>query len=785
MADLSGSSDQFRRLFAEVEIGLGIFDWRSGEALEVNPALRALAGKISWEKATLFEWLEWLGVPEKQQTSLLWRTTTGDVQQWQCGREDGEEVAVFEAALHWMGGRDENLVWLSVRPGNPAQQSIEQALAFARDEALKASNLKSEFLATISHEIRTPMNAVIGMTELLLNTPLSREQRDYGEAIQSSSNALLTLLNDMLDFSKIEAGKMTLEEINFSLVELVESVSDLFAGRARQKKLEMLAWVNPESPVTVRGDPTRLRQILVNLVGNAVKFTENGFINVWVEPFDDSTGRWMRFSIQDSGIGMNETSRKNLFEPFTQADGSTTRQYGGTGLGLAISKRLVELMGGRIGVESEEGVGSIFRFIVPRIEENPSNIEPDLSLPKLENVRILVAEPIRIQGEAICNRLIGWGAKTGLAVNANEVVEIIKSTKEEEPLQLLLINKSILRVGFYEFCQGIQKYPAMNDCKLILVNHTDEAGLWEDALLNGFSAYLVKPFKQTLLLDTAYSVLTGEDGLAKIPPLPGEIAQIPEDPGRKRLVLLVEDNQANLRLGRLQLERLGFEVETAHDGLEAVQLVSDRGEEFCMVLMDCQMPVMDGLEATRQIRRNENGDTHLPVIAMTANALQGDRDECIAAGMDDYISKPVTLPILSQVVDTWISQREPRVEAEREDGRPILEGNALENIRALQVEGEPDFLTEMIDLYLVDAPVLIDRARRSLREGDYPSARKAYHSLKGISGNLGARRLADLCQQMEFQADAENLREMQTLAPTLEREFELVCAALEKERKIG
>ena len=349
-----------RRLFAEVEIGLGIFDWRSGEALEVNPALRALAGRLAWESASLFDWLEWLGVPEKQQTSLLWRASTGDVQQWQCGTEVGQEIAVFEVSLHWMGGRDENLVWLSVRPGNPAQQSVEQALAFARDEAIKASRLKSEFLATISHEIRTPMNAVIGMTELLLNTPLSMEQRDYGESIRDSSNALLTLLNDMLDFSKIEAGKMTLEEIDYSLPALLESISDMFASRVRQKKLDMLAWVTQNTPSIAHGDPTRLRQVLVNLTGNAVKFTDTGSISIWVEPYEDSTGKWLRFTVQDSGIGMNESARKHLFEPFTQADGSTTRRYGGTGLGLAISRRLVELMGGRIGVESEEGNGSTF-----------------------------------------------------------------------------------------------------------------------------------------------------------------------------------------------------------------------------------------------------------------------------------------------------------------------------------------------------------------------------------------------------------------------------------------
>ncbi len=784
MSELTDSNDHLKRLFAEVEIGLGIFDWRNGEAMEVNPALRALAGRLAWESASLFDWLEWLGVPDKQQTSLLWRATTGDVQQWQCGTEVGEGIAVFEVSLHWMGGRDENLVWLSVRPGNPAQQSIEQALAFARDEALKASQLKSEFLATVSHEIRTPMNAVIGMTELLLNTPLSREQREYGESIRDSSNALLTLLNDMLDFSKIEAGKMTLEEIDFSLPGLVEGVSDLFASRVRLKKLDLMAWVTQDAPTAVHGDPTRLRQVLVNLTGNAVKFTETGAINLWVDLHEDTTGKWLRFNVQDSGIGLNEAARKRLFEPFTQADGSTTRRYGGTGLGLAISRRLVEMMGGRIGVESEEGKGSIFRFIIPLIQAtHPENIEQPPSQ-ELQNWRILVADPIEAQGRAICETLSTWGAVCGLATNFKDVLEIVLSTREDEPLQVVIISKAIGRGDFYRLCRELQQYPALKTCKFLLLTAADEPGLWEEALNHGFSAYLVKPIKRLMLLDTLQSVVTGQPLHMRITQPPTSIKEVERTAKKKGLVLLVEDNLANLRLGRLQLERLGYQVETVRDGLEAVQTVQTRRKDFCMVLMDCQMPGMDGLEATRQIRKLEQDGTHLPVVAMTANAMQGDRDECIAAGMDDYISKPVTLTILSQVVDTWAGQntQEEKVEVQMEELPPAVEQTALENIRALQVVGEPDFLTEMIDIYLMDAPVLMDRVQRSLREGDVQGARKAVHSLKGISGNLGARRFSDLCERMQLQADAENLGEMQTLEPKLEREFERVCAALEKER---
>ncbi len=782
MAEQGDSNSHYKRLFAEVEIGLGIFDWRSGEAEVVNPALRALAGRLDWESASLFEWLEWLGVPEKQQTSLLWRATTGDVQQWQCGTEVGEEIAEFEVSLHWMGSRDEHLVWLSVRPGNPAQQSIENALSRARDEALQASHLKSEFLATMSHEIRTPMNAIIGMTELLLNTALNREQRDYGESIRDSSNALLTLLNDMLDFSKIEAGKLTLEEIEFDLPALMEGVADLFASRVRQKKIDMLAWVSPETPARVRGDPTRLRQVLVNLVGNAVKFTETGNIDIRTDLRVDGGSKWLSFSVQDSGIGLNETARKRLFEPFTQADGSTTRRYGGTGLGLAISRRLVELMGGRIEVESEEEKGSTFRFFIPLLEANqPANSLAEADL-EMQNIRILVVDPWEAQGQAICANLAAWGAVTGLACNIRQTQEILLSTPQDAPLHLAIINKSISPVGFYKFCRELRQFPAMQEAKLILLTGSDEAGLWEEALTNGFSAYLVKPIKRSLLLQTLQEARTGKPIPLREAPV-RELKEIDHPEKNKGLILLVEDNLANMHLARLQLERLGYSVDTAQDGLEAVQTVQERGGDFCLVLMDCQMPGMDGLEATRQIRQGEEDGVHLPVIAMTANALQGDRDECMAAGMDDYISKPVTLTTLSKVVDTWASLTDKEQEEAAEENTPVLDPTALDNIRALQMEGEADFLTEMIDIYLMDAPLLIDRAKRSLREEDIVSARKAFHSLKGISGNLGARHLAALCERMELQAEAENLAEMQANEPALYREFGRVCAALEKERK--
>lgn len=776
------SSNFLKRLFAEVEIGLGIFDWQTGEAVEVNPALRALTGRLTWDKATLFDWLDWLGMPKSQQTSLLWKVTTGEVQQWQSGSNVNGEVAVFEVSLHWMGGRDENLVWISVRPGNPAQQSIEQALAAARDEALKASQLKSEFLATVSHEIRTPMNAVIGMTELLLETPLTREQREYGETIRDSSQALLSLLNDMLDFSKIEAGSLTLENIDFDLPSLVEGVAELFASRARQKKLQLTAWLSPGTPACIRGDPTRLRQVLVNLTGNAVKFTDEGEVDLWVEVLGDGPNRSLHFAVKDTGIGMSDAARQRIFKPFTQADGSTSRRFGGTGLGLAISRRLVEMMGGQISVVSQEGKGSTFSFVLPLVEGKlPPSSDAGL-LRDLQNIHTLVIDPHLYHGQAVCAQLAGWGLIPHLAPSARDAHKLLSSREIVTPIRLVLLDGDLPDADSFSLCGELKEHESTRSARFILLTNREERGLWEEALKFGFAAYLVKPFKRSNLREAVLNVLGAAESPVPAPPVPVTLPPAPKNYEKGR-VLLVEDNAANLRLTSLQLQRLGYTVEMVTEGSQAVQLLQERPQDFKLVLMDCQMPGMDGFEATRRIRAAEGQERHIPIIAMTANAMLSARDECLAAGMDDYISKPVTLVSLSQVVDQWSAplQDEPEEAAAIEE--PILDQRVLDNVRQLQEPGEADFLTEMIGLYLTDAPLLMDRIRRSLKVNELAGARKAAHSLKGISGNLGARRLAEMCDRMERLAEVEELAAVQDMLENMEMEFERVCAALEKERK--
>ncbi len=776
------SSNFLKRLFAEVEIGLGIFDWQSGEAVEVNPALRALTGRLTWDKATLFDWLDWLGMPKSQQTSLLWKVTTGEVQQWQSGSTVNGEVAVFEVSLHWLGGRDENLVWISVRPGNPAQQSIEQALAAARDEALKASQLKSEFLATVSHEIRTPMNAVIGMTELLLETPLSHEQREYGETIRDSSQALLSLLNDMLDFSKIEAGSLTLENIDFDLPSLVEGVAELFASRARQKKLQLTAWLSPGTPTAIRGDPTRLRQILVNLVGNAVKFTEKGEVDLWAEVLGDGPNRSLHFAVKDTGIGMSEIALQQIFKPFTQADNSTSRRFGGTGLGLAISRRLVEMMGGQINVVSQEGKGSTFSFVIPLIEGKlPTSVEVGL-LRSLQNIQALVIDPHLYHGQAVCAQLAGWGMIPHLAPTARDARKLLSSQEILTPVRLVLLDGDLPDADSFGLCGELKEHELTRNARVILLTNQEERGLWEEALQHGFAAYLVKPFKRANLREVVLNVL-GESGQpVPAPPVPVTLPPVPKN-NNKGLVLLVEDNAANLRLTSLQLERLGYAVEMVTEGSQAVQRLQEHPQDYKLILMDCQMPGMDGYEATRRIRAEEGEERHIPIIAMTANAMLSARDECLAAGMDDYISKPVSLVRLSQVVDQWSAAPQDESEEEETAEEPILDQRVLDSVRQLQEPGEADFLTEMIDLYLTDAPLLMDRIHRSLQANELTGARKAAHSLKGISGNLGARRLTEMCDRMERLAEVEEFAAVQDMLDNMEMEFERVCAALEKERK--
>lgn len=673
-------------------------------------------------------------------------------------------------------------------------------LAIARDQALENSRLKSEFLATMSHEIRTPLNAVIGMAELLLETPLSQEQREYSEIVRESAQVLLTLINDILDFSKIEAGKLELEEIDFEPLQVIEGAAEIFSAKAREKNLSLMCDISPDIPAILCGDPVRLKQVLINLIGNAVKFTDTGEVLVKAEIKEQTIEDLLLYiEVRDTGIGLSASARDRLFQPFTQADGSTTRQYGGTGLGLAISKRIVEMMGGEIGVESIEGKGSTFWFTARLGRSKLPISSAPLICQDLAGTHALIVDDNQDHRLILRRYMQSWGMICEEAQDAQSALKILNSSLQDGTVyDVAIIDLQLPDMDGFSLAEEIQSSeigPA-----LVALTAFDQRGLEAMALRHGFAAFLTKPVKRGVLFQTLCSAVFGK------PVVPNHIPTVetpltPENiiietrakqtsaPANRKLILLAEDNLANQKLAMIQLEKLGFQVETVENGQKAIQAYLQAPYKYAFILMDCQMPEMDGFTATRLIRDEEmKRGLHVPIVAMTANAMQGDREACIAAGMDDYISKPVTLTSLSEAIRRWTKTKEPLMPAPARISQPLeeiepLDHNILASIRELQTEDEADFLTELIDIYLEDSPALMERIHNGLIGGDLQGVQKALHSLKGTSANLGVRAVAAACNELESLLNRDDLDAALAWLPKLDEQYHHACEALRAERR--
>ena len=717
--------------------------------------------------------------------------------EFRAAMEHNTAVADFECEMRC---RDGSVIWVSKHAravSDPdgkvvcyegtlenvtGRRQTEAAMSAARDSAMESVRLKGEFLANMSHEIRTPMNGIIGMTGLLLETELTIRQRDFAETIVDSSEALLKIINDILDFSKIEAGMLTFEAIDFDLNDVAEGVVDLFAGRALSKGIEISLFVADDVPVMLKGDPGRLRQVLANFVGNALKFTDEGEVRVIVRAEDSPCdGTKLRFEVMDTGIGISKDQQSRLFQPFVQADGSTTRRHGGTGLGLAISRRLVSQMDGEVWIESETCFGSRFFFtaIFRRAE-----ISPLRHVYRLAGVRMLIVEPHAGRISALPKMIEAWGATVERAEGGIEAMKMLRNaTGRDRQFDVVVFNvdeRCEDGAGIGRTIRGDSRFAGIKLVRVVSLNSADDSADCEDAPVDGQIAKPIKCRSVSHCLEKALEsgscrlsrVMRHGEGMKK-PPRPGMFSSL--------RVLVAEDSAVNQKVVQFQLRKLGCKVDSVLDGEEA--LLSIRKKSYDVILMDCQMPRLDGWETTRRIRQMEKGRVgRIWIIAMTAHSLVADRDRCMETGMDDYLSKPVRLDDLAAALGHCSLSRQSARRDARHSPSDVVCREKISSFRQLEDESGTAVLVSVIDLFIERTPPMFKEIRRAVLSNDATRIARLAHTIKGSCSNFGAHRMKAACELLEAAASGDgNPAGMVGMLDEIEREFGLVRDALEHE----
>jgi PAS domain S-box-containing protein len=788
MLDTVGSQlGQFRdRIRAEAELGT---------FFEASPDLLCIAGldgyfrrlNAAWEKTFGWTTAELMAHPY---TRYVHPDDLAMVRREVAAVAAGKGSATFEhryrcrdGSYRWLSWNstpvpEEGLVYAVARDVTQQRQAAEE-LRKAREAADAANRAKGDFLANMSHEIRTPMNAVIGMAELLLDTSLRPEQREYVTTLKDSAESLLGLINEILDFSKIEAGKLELVSEEFDPREALGDTLRTLAMRAHQKGLELAGRIAPDVPDRLLGDPSRLRQVIVNLVGNAIKFTEKGEVLVQVEK-EQAAGDHvvLRFLVADTGIGIPREKQARVFEAFEQADRSTTRTYGGTGLGLSISAQIVELMGARITVESEPGRGSRFRFAVRFPLPRGRRRAGARRFPKLRGLRVLVVDDNATNRRILEEVFRQWRMRPKAASGGREALaEMRRAARARRPYALVLLDAQMPGMDGFALAEEIRKTPRLARATVMMLTSGPRADDRERCVAAGISAYLTKPIKQSDLMDTIMAVLDPRASAAR-PAAAGEGAP-PRGDGRGLRVLVAEDNAVNQQVAVGMLERAGHTAVVAGNGREALARLEH--EPFDLVLMDVQMPELDGLETTTAIRQRERATgAHVPIVAVTAHALKGDAERCLAAGMDDYLAKPLQPRELRAAIQRVTSGRSRRGgEDKAAESAPPAAGPLDPALLLERVGGDRRALASLVRTFRGDAPRKIAEIRRAVDAGDARGLQAAAHALKGAVSNFAARGAAAAAFRLQRMGEAGEMGEAPRVLAELECELGEVSRALD------